>query len=47
MFFNYQLKNKKNSDGKPRKLNYENKKKITIGSLGSTLGSSNCTKGAQ
>ena len=27
MYFNYQLKNKKNSDDKPRKLNYENKKK--------------------
>ena len=26
MFFNYQLKNK-NSDDKPRKLNYENKLK--------------------
>ena len=29
MFFNYQLKNK-NSDDKPRKLNYENKLKIII-----------------
>ena len=39
MFFNYQLKNK-NSDDKPRKLNYENKlkkKKITMDCLGSTL----------
>ena len=47
MFFNYQLKNKKIYDDKPRKLNYENKKKITVGSLGNTLGSSNCTKEAQ
>ena len=27
MFFQYQLKNKKKSDDKPRKLNYENKPK--------------------
>ena len=45
MFFNYQLKNK-NSDDKPRKLNYENKfkKKFTMDCLGSTLGRSNCTR---